>query len=57
VRQLADGEELVLVETTPSNLGDPHERTFETRGSAAADQAADTLPFVPGAPDERARQP
>ena len=57
VRQLADGEELVLEETTPSKLGDPHERTFETRGSAAADQADDTLPFVPGAPDERARQP
>jgi hypothetical protein len=37
VRQLADGEELVLEESTSSSLGDPHERTLETRRNALGD--------------------
>ena len=38
VRQLADGEELVLEESTSSSLGDPHERTLEARRKALADE-------------------
>jgi hypothetical protein len=37
VRQLADGEELVLEESTSSSLGDPRDRTLETRRNALGD--------------------
>jgi hypothetical protein len=39
VRELSDGEELVLVEANPDSSGDPRERAIEVRRQALDDQS------------------